>query len=325
MLTREDNELLTRTGPGTPAGELWRRFWLPIMLAKELPERDGPPVRARILSEDLIAFRDTSGAIGLVANNCPHRGASLFFGRNEEEGLRCVYHGWKFDRSGACIDMPNEPAESNPSAELRTSFKNKVHVTAYPVQEAGGFVWAYLGPRSLQPELPRFGFNLVPEEQRLSHKVMVYSNYLQALEGDIDPVHISFLHGPLDGRLDVPWRERLRLGRLRRGAPDGHGARRNPHARAARRVRALTPERRLEHDDQEVRDGARRDDRPPARAEGGGDDGNGNEERGLHDRSGPEDAPHPGSLVLWLGRLLVRGCVLLRRRRGRAARAGRRR
>ena len=205
MLSSEENELICRTGPGTPMGELWRRFWLPIMLAKELPERDGPPVRARILSEDLIAFRDRSGAIGLVANNCPHRGASLFFGRNEEEGLRCVYHGWKFDRSGACIDMPNEPAESN--------FKSKVHVTAYAAQEAGGFVWAYMGPRSRQPELPRFGFNLVPENQRLSHKVLAYSNYLQALEGDLDPVHISFLHGTLAGPQDLPWRERLRLGR----------------------------------------------------------------------------------------------------------------
>src|SRR5262249_51922524 len=108
MISKEENQLLCRTGPGTPMGELFRRFWLPVALSRELPTPDCPPVRLRILSEDLIAFRDTNGQVGLLARYCPHRGASLFFGRNEEGGLRCVYHGWKFDVTGACIDMPNE-------------------------------------------------------------------------------------------------------------------------------------------------------------------------------------------------------------------------
>ena len=112
MLSQEENELITRTGPGTPMGELWRRFWLPALMAWELPSSDCPPVRIRLLSEDLVAFRDSNGQVGLLAENCPHRGASLYFGRNEECGLRCVYHGWKFDVTGQCVDMPSEPAES---------------------------------------------------------------------------------------------------------------------------------------------------------------------------------------------------------------------
>src|ERR1041384_1218025 len=138
MLTKDQNDLITQTGPGTPMGTAMRRYWMPALLSDELPAPDCPPVRVRLLSEDLVAFRDTSGQVGLLAANCPHRGASLFFGRNEEDGLRCVYHGWKFDVAGACIDMPNEPPESN--------FKNKVRATAYPCIERGGIVWAYLGP-----------------------------------------------------------------------------------------------------------------------------------------------------------------------------------
>src|SRR4051794_34150122 len=107
MLKREDNELITRIGPGTPMGQAMRRYWMPAMLASELPEADCPPVRVRLLGENLVGYRDSAGNVGLVAENCPHRGASLFFGRNEEEGLRCVYHGWKFDTSGSCVDMPN--------------------------------------------------------------------------------------------------------------------------------------------------------------------------------------------------------------------------
>src|SRR3954451_1364255 len=137
MLSRQDNELLTRVGPGTPMGDVLRSYWLPALFSDEL-QADGAPQRVRLLGEDLVAFRDSNGQPGLVAENCPHRGASLFFGRNEEEGLRCVYHGWKFDTIGACVDMPNEPPESN--------FKHKVRINAYLCKERNGIIWAYLGP-----------------------------------------------------------------------------------------------------------------------------------------------------------------------------------
>src|ERR687897_490333 len=153
MLSKEDNELLCRVGPGTPMGELMRQYWLPGALSSELPERDGAPMRLRLLGENLIAFRVTSGAIGVVQNSCPHRGASLFFGRNEEDGLRCVYHGWKWDVSGACPDMPSEPAESN--------FKSKVHARAYPTRERNGIIWAYMGPREVPPPLPDMEANIM--------------------------------------------------------------------------------------------------------------------------------------------------------------------
>src|ERR671939_524950 len=130
MLKREENELVTRVGPGTPMGNTMRRYWMPALLSEELPHPDSDPVRVRLLGEQLIGFRDSNGRVGLIQNNCPHRGASLFFGRNEEAGIRCVYHGWKFDVEGRCIDMPNEPAESD--------FKAKVKAVAYPCQERGG-------------------------------------------------------------------------------------------------------------------------------------------------------------------------------------------
>src|SRR5437588_8352207 len=155
MLTREDNELITNTNPGTPMGDLFRRFWLPVALSEELPGPDCVPQRVRILGEDLIAIRDTSGRPGLFDAYCPHRGAPMFFGRNEEDGLRCVYHGWKFDVSGACVDMPSEPAESN--------FKNKVRTRAYPCVERNGMIWTYMGPRQVPPPLPDLLPNLDPE------------------------------------------------------------------------------------------------------------------------------------------------------------------
>ena len=136
MLSAADNDLLCRIGPGTLMGDFMRQYWIPAVRADELPSPDCPPVRIRLLGEDLIAYRATSGAVGLMQNACPHRGASMFFGRNEEEGLRCVYHGWKFDMTGACVDMPSEPAESN--------FKNKVHAKAYRCHEPGA-QWHHLG------------------------------------------------------------------------------------------------------------------------------------------------------------------------------------
>src|SRR5438093_13653116 len=173
MLPAEDNRLLTQIGPGTPAGELIRHYWLPVLLSDELPAPDCPPLRVRLLAEDLIAFRTTSGAVGLIQNACPHRGASLFFGRNEEEGLRCVYHGWKFDVTGQCVDMPSEPAESN--------FKAKIRATAYPTQERSGLVWIYMGPREVPPPLPELLPNLEPDcwvQRRMEE-----CNFMQALEG----------------------------------------------------------------------------------------------------------------------------------------------
>jgi phenylpropionate dioxygenase-like ring-hydroxylating dioxygenase large terminal subunit len=191
MLSQSENELLTRVGPGTPMGNLLRQFWQPFALATELPHADSDPVRVRLLGEDLVAFRDTNGNIGLIANNCPHRGASLFFGRNEEAGLRCVYHGWKFDTSGACIDMPNEPAESD--------FKSKVKAVTYPTQERGGIVWAYLGPESQPPKPPELEFTRVPDSHRLVTKRIQYCNYLQNVEGEVDSSHVSFLHSKGEG------------------------------------------------------------------------------------------------------------------------------
>ncbi len=147
MLTPQDNERMTRVGAGTPMGALLRRYWQPALLTSELPEHDGAPVRVRLLGEDLVAFRDTNGDVGLVDAFCPHRRAPMFFGRNEECGLRCVYHGWKFDKNGTCVDMPSEPPDS--------LFKTKVTIGAYPVWEGGGMLWAYLGPRDQQPRAAR--------------------------------------------------------------------------------------------------------------------------------------------------------------------------
>src|SRR3954469_11986033 len=155
MLSAKDNETLCHVGKGTPMGDLMREYWIPALRSDELPSPDCPPLRLRLLGENLIAFRVTSGAVGLIQNACPHRGASLFFGRNEEEGLRCVYHGWKFDVTGACVDMPSEPAESN--------FKTKVRTVAYPCAERSGMIWTYMGPRQMAPPLPDLLPNLDPE------------------------------------------------------------------------------------------------------------------------------------------------------------------
>ena len=186
MLTTDDNEILTRIGPGTLMGNLLRRYWTPALLSSELPEPDCAPMRVRLLGEDLVAFRDTRGRTGLFAQACPHRGASMFFGRNEEAGLRCVYHGWKFDVTGACVDMPSEPVESN--------FKNKVRITAYPTLESGGIVWAYMGPRETMPAFRDLGTESLPREQWYASKVFSPCNWVQGLEGNVDTAHISFLH-----------------------------------------------------------------------------------------------------------------------------------
>jgi phthalate 4,5-dioxygenase len=197
VLTREQQEFLVRVGPDTPMGALLRRYWVPVLLAEELPEPDCSQVRVRILGEDLIAFRDTEGRVGLVDEFCPHRGTSLYFGRNEENGIRCCYHGWKFDVDGQCVDMPSEPEESN--------FKNKVQIAAYPCIERGDLIFAYLGPREHKPQPPEIEWLTVPASQRFVSKRMQYTTYLQALEGGIDSSHVSVLHRyDLDGdRLHV--------------------------------------------------------------------------------------------------------------------------
>ncbi|HZT06370.1 MAG TPA: Rieske 2Fe-2S domain-containing protein [Chloroflexota bacterium] len=186
MLSQADNELLTRVGPGTDMGNLFRQYWLPAFLSSELPEPDCDPMRLRLLGEDLVAFRDTAGRVGVLAMNCAHRGASLFFGRNEESGLRCVYHGWKFDVTGRCVDMPNEPPES--------SFKDKVRQRAYPCQERNGTVWVYMGPRSQPPDFPRYEWAHVPEGHYAISKTLRECNWAQAFEGDMDDAHVPALH-----------------------------------------------------------------------------------------------------------------------------------
>lgn len=185
MLSKEDNEKLTRVGPGTPMGELMRRFWIPACLAEEVPEPNCPPVRVRLLGEDLIAFRDTDGKVGLVDAFCPHRRAPMFFGRNEECGLRCVYHGWKFDVEGTCVDAPNEP---------NSDFKDKVNITAYPTYEAADVIWTYMGPPDKMPPKPNYEFIRVPKKHYFISKTFQDSNWLQALEGGIDLSHSSFAH-----------------------------------------------------------------------------------------------------------------------------------
>ena len=189
MLTREDNELLCRVGPGTPMGVLMRHYWLPVLYSSDLGA-DGPPQRVRLLGEDLVAWRNTDGSTGLMRDACPHRGASMFFGRNEENGLRCVYHGWKFDAGGACTDMPNEPAESN--------FKHKIRATAYPTQEHGGIVWCHLGAATPPPPFPHLEWATLPHEQvRHAWRAIRECNWVQNMEGDLDTSHAYFLHSRL--------------------------------------------------------------------------------------------------------------------------------
>ena len=190
MLSQKDNELLTRVGPGTVMGDLLRQYWMPVLISTELPQADGAPLRVRLLGEDLIAFRATSGAIGLVDQVCPHRTASLFFGRNEAEGLRCAYHGWKFDVTGRCVDMPNE----SPTC----TFKDKVHLKAYPCLERNGVIWTYLGPRKEPPPLPDFEWNTNADCVPFFWRNYRTCNWVQALEGDIDSSHINYLHATLD-------------------------------------------------------------------------------------------------------------------------------
>jgi len=186
MLTQEHNEFATRTGPGTPTGEMFRRYWIPALLAEELPENECPPVRVKLLSERLLAWRDTQGRYALTDEFCAHRGVSLWFGRNEEDGLRCPYHGWKYAYTGQCIEVPSEPVESG--------FCGKIKLKSYPLIERGGILWTYMGPPELQPPEPGFEWAALPASHCYHGKRWQECNYLQAMEGGIDPSHVSFLH-----------------------------------------------------------------------------------------------------------------------------------
>ena len=186
MLPTELNELITRTNAGTPMGDMMRRYWIPALLSEEIPEPDCPPVQVRILGEELVAFRDTLGRIGLLEEHCLHRGTSLFYGRNEECGLRCIYHGWKYDVDGNVLDTPAEPASSN--------FKSKLHHVAYPCREAGGMIWTYIGPPEKTPPFPHFSWMDLPLSHTYVTKCLQECNYLQGLEGECDSSHLSFLH-----------------------------------------------------------------------------------------------------------------------------------
>jgi len=196
MLAHEDNERVTRVGLDTPMGNAMRRYWIPALLAWELPEPDCAPVRVKLLGEELVAFRDTLGRIGLIDEHCPHRLVSLFFGRNEDCGLRCVYHGWKFDVEGRCVDMMNEPEE--------LGFAHKIRTTAYPTVEAGGIIWAYLGPANDRPPLPHFAWTQAPPTHRHVSKVIQECNWLQGLEGGIDTSHVPVLHRVLSTNSSRP-------------------------------------------------------------------------------------------------------------------------
>ena len=210
MLSEADNKLITEVGPGTPMGSLLREYWMPALLSTEI-EADGDPVRMRLLGEDLVAFRDTEGKVGILGAHCPHRRAELFLGRNEESGLACVYHGWKFDVTGRCVLMPNEPPES--------TFKERVQATAYATSERNGVIWIYMGSRATPPRLPHFGWSLAPESHSLIDKRYQSCNWVQALEGGIDHTHTGFLHRTSQpirrARLSDPeadrekWRRRL--------------------------------------------------------------------------------------------------------------------
>lgn len=185
MLNKENNDILTRTDPGTRMGKLMRSFWTPAMLAREIPAADDPPVRLTLLGEALVVFCETDGRIGVLDEHCPHRGASLFFGRNEEGGIRCVYHGWKFSVDGKCLNMPTEPPGS--------PMCSRVRATAYPARLAGGVLWVYMGEGDAPP-LPDFEWLDLPADHVYASRWEQDCNYAQAMEGELDSAHVGFLH-----------------------------------------------------------------------------------------------------------------------------------
>lgn len=186
MFTKKQNALLNETRKGTPLGEVMRRYWIPALLSEEIPDPDCAPVRVPIMGEKLIAFRDTNGEIGLIEEHCPHRGTSLFHGRNENCGLRCGYHGWKVDVAGNIVDTPAEPPES--------TYKGKVKQTAYPTREVAGIIWTYMGPKAEEPAFPNYEWANLPPDRTYVAKSFLDCSWLQGLEGECDSAHLNFLH-----------------------------------------------------------------------------------------------------------------------------------
>jgi phthalate 4,5-dioxygenase oxygenase subunit len=221
MLTAQENAQLTSVGPGTLMGDLMRQYWIPVVESSEVAA-GGRPKRVKILGEDLVVYRGPGGQTGLVSEFCAHRRASLYFARNEERGLRCVYHGWQYAPDGRCLEQPNERPES--------CFQDKVTLPAYPCAERGGVVWAYMGPASPPPPLPDLEWALVPAAQRFVSKFWQDCNYLQGLEGGVDPAHISFLHGILNTRDED---ERRALDRAAAGFGFAAQLERAPHIEVA--------------------------------------------------------------------------------------------
>ena len=188
MLHKEKNELLTRIGPSTPMGDMLREYWVPACRSAKL-ERDGAPERIRLFGENFVAFRATDGRIGFIAEGCPHRCASMALARNEGNGLRCIFHGWKVSVDGECVDTPTEPEER------RVAFAKKVPVRSHPVREAGGLVWVYLGKsKDNPPRFPDYEFTSLPSENVLPRRGVIHCNWLQGLEALLDSAHVSFLH-----------------------------------------------------------------------------------------------------------------------------------
>lgn len=196
MLTTEENDLLTRVEAGTPMGDLIRQYWIPAVRSDELPSPDGAPLRIRLLCEDLLAFRVTSGRVGIIQSACAHRGAALFLGRNEEEGLRCIYHGWKYDIDGNCVDMPAELPENS-------GYRDKIKIKTYPAYERGGIIWTYMGPRESPPPLPDIEPNILAGA---IGTLQMECNWVQAIENNMDTTHIGFLHfGAVDPDTTADW------------------------------------------------------------------------------------------------------------------------
>jgi phenylpropionate dioxygenase-like ring-hydroxylating dioxygenase large terminal subunit len=189
MLSKQQNDLVTRTGPGTPGGDLLRSYWQPIATSEEMPI-GGDPMLIKILSEELVLFRDDKDRLGLTGLHCPHRGADLSYGRIEDGGIRCLYHGWLFDIEGNCLDQPAEPEDKK--------FCQKVRHTSYPVKDKGGVIWCYMG-EAAAPLIPDFQFMTAPKENRMAFRVVQKCNWLQGLESSTDPAHVSYLH-----RLSAP-------------------------------------------------------------------------------------------------------------------------